>query len=99
MKYILDGKEPRLEPDLLRWAEWIGKGNRRVANTVLKSGIRISTVFLGIDHAICGTPVLFESMIFGGPNDGDMRRYFSWNEAEEGHSELVKRESEQSKKL
>ena len=58
---------------------------------------RISTVFLHFDHGLnFGTdiepsdPVLFESMIFGGPHDDYQRRYCTYQEALEGHNNLVK---------
>jgi hypothetical protein len=55
-------------------------------------GIRISTVFLGLDHRFLGKgdPLLFETMVFM-PNGetSNMRRYFTWEEAEQGHKELA----------
>jgi hypothetical protein len=62
-----------------------------VADTALESGVRISTVFLGIDHNHLrqGPPILFETMIFGGPYDQYMDRYCTWAEAEAGHARAV----------
>jgi hypothetical protein len=58
---------------------------------------RVSTVFLHFDHSLNfgGTeelhePVLFESMIFGGVNNEYQRRYHTYNEALEGHNNLVR---------
>lgn len=58
---------------------------------------RISTVFLHFDHGLnFGNPeepyppVLFESMIFGGSNNEYQRRYHTYDEALEGHNNLVK---------
>lgn len=58
---------------------------------------RVSTVFLHFDHGLnFGTPtepsepVLFESMIFGGIHDEYQRRYCTYQEALEGHTNLVK---------
>lgn len=47
----------------------------------------VSTVFLGINHQWKDgePPVLFETMIFGGPRDGYQNRYSTWEEAEQGH--------------
>ena len=46
----------------------------------------VSTVFLGLDHAFDGgTPLLFETMIFGGEHDEYQERYATWDEAEAGH--------------
>jgi hypothetical protein len=56
--------------------------------------VRVSTVFLGIDHrfqhkAGDGGPLVFETMIFGGVHDGYQERYVSWREAEAGHRQAV----------
>lgn len=65
-KYILNDRgEPQVEPDLRRWEEWFEvMANRRVALDVIE-GVRVSTVFLGLDHNFgAGKPVLWETMIF-----------------------------------
>ena len=49
----------------------------------------VSTVFLVIDHSRDGVPVLFETMIFGGPHDLFQRRYTSWDDAMTGHYEAM----------
>lgn len=53
--------------------------------------IRVSTVWLGINYNLNldGDPVLFETMVFGGRNNGLMRRYSTELEALLGHSEIV----------
>lgn len=66
----------------------------RVAHTTIvtsKGRLTVSTVFLVLDHNHSGggAPVLWESMIFGGPIDQDQRRYTSREEALAGHAELV----------
>jgi hypothetical protein len=54
-------------------------------------GVRISTVFLGIDHSFDdGPPMLYETMIFGGPHNEETWRYSTWDEAEIGHAEAIK---------
>lgn len=91
-KYILKNKEIVEEKDLLKWAEWFeNTENRRVSSTSLKNG-SLSTVFLGIDHSYGEEkPLLFESMAFdtGTEYDNEPYRYSTWQEAEEGHIELV----------
>ncbi len=67
---------------------------RRVAHTTIttdRGRVEVSTVFLVIDHSFSrtGPPVLWESLVFGGPEDQDMRRYRSRAEAETGHVEVV----------
>ena len=55
---------------------------------------KISTVFLSMDHGLSGligdgTPVLFETMVFGGEHDDYQERYHTYDEAEEGHKRIV----------
>jgi hypothetical protein len=100
--YTLIGKLPVPCLDLLNWAAWMERNhrNRHVGDDVLSGSvddqrieIRVSTVFLGLDHRFGdGTPLLFETMVFGGPNAGDTRRYETWDEAETGHAEFLARE-------
>uniref|UniRef100_A0A6M3LRW0 Uncharacterized protein n=1 Tax=viral metagenome TaxID=1070528 RepID=A0A6M3LRW0_9ZZZZ len=92
MHYILDGHKTKQCDDLLIWAKWFEKAERHVADDTI-DGVRISTVFLGLDHQYGqGPPLLFETMVFGGPNDQDQLRYSSWDEAEKGHAEILERE-------
>lgn len=49
----------------------------------------VSTVFLVIDHAWQGPPLLFETMVFGGPFDGTQERYSTWERAAVGHQAAV----------
>jgi len=55
-----------------------------------REGIKVSTVFLGINHGFDGEPVLFETMVFGGEHDGDQYRWRTWEEAEKGHKKVSK---------
>jgi len=80
---------------LLEWAIWFeDANNRRIERTVVGDS-SISTVFLGLDHNFCFDdlincrPVLFESMIFGGPLDQFQWRYSTLGESKCGHYELV----------
>lgn len=87
--YILDGKTPVLEPDLHKWGEWYETANRVVRQAIL-GDVRLSTVFLGLDYQwMDGPPLLFETMIFGGPRDQETHRYSTWDEAEAGHKKLL----------
>ena len=93
--YILRGHKPMKCSDIKKWAEWFEKGNRRVAeSTITQVGagvVRVSTVFLGIDHAFGdGPPELFETMIFGGEHDYETWRYATWDQAEAGHEAACK---------
>lgn len=72
---------------------------RRVAlsecrkSTECEYKIRVSTVFLVLDHNYSGEgePILFETMVFGHPKEEDnpMFRYTTYKEALEGHHKVV----------
>ena len=55
--------------------------------------VRLSTVFLCIDHSFDslgnGPPVLWETMIFGGPRDQEQHRYTSHADALAGHLKIL----------
>ena len=88
--YILVDRVP-FAVDVLTWGKWFGNmDNRRIGEDHIDH-VRISTVFLGLDHNMrgVGDPVLFETMIFGGPLDNEQWRYCSYAEAERGHQEAV----------
>ena len=96
--YVLKGKR-QVPATLTQWAIWFGTSwpDRQVSETILtnkrKSTIRISTVFLGLDHNFSNfmpnRPLLFESMVFGGKNSGHTNRYHTWKEAAIGHQKIV----------
>lgn len=90
--YILDGHET-IPVDMLTWAMWFKSNSdaRRVANEEVGHA-RVSTVFLGLDHSFgSGQPMIFETLVFGGPHDGDMERCTTWAEAEAQHAMMVKK--------
>lgn len=90
--YILGGKDGRtpVPTDLMTWAKALKKV-RHVAVAELSDGVRISTVFLGLDHSFGdGPPLLFETMIFNGPHDGYCERCSTWEQAEEQHAQALK---------
>lgn len=57
--------------------------------------IDISTVWLGLDHNFSGTgsPLIFETIVFGGPPDVDneTQRYATEAEARAGHAAWLER--------
>lgn len=88
-KYKLDGKTLVPCDDLIDWAKWFEKADRIVSNDQVRDA-RVSTVFLGVDHAFGNEhPQLFETMIFGGDREGERQRYATWDEAEAGHKRIV----------
>jgi len=87
--YILVGRTPILV-DLLTWAKWVENFDNRLIAVTEDKGFRVSTVFLGLDHNFGrGDPILFETMIFGGPLNEQMWRYATYREAERGHEDAV----------
>ena len=88
--YILDGHQA-VPVDLVTWAHWFEKAERHVANETI-GDVRISTVFLGLDHQYGpGPPLLFETMVFGGSLDQEQTRCSTWEEAEHMHAVMVMR--------
>lgn len=93
MNYILkaDGTCV-LEPDIMKWATQFKNVDRRIAQDQIGPAM-ISTVFLGTDHRFGegGPPILFETMVFGGPLDEEQERYISRDEAVVGHNAMIMR--------
>lgn len=81
--------------DLLEWARLFDDLQyKRIALTRLWHGARVSTVWLGIDHNFSnddGPPLIFETMVFGGRDGGDLdcERYSTFAEAYAGHLTMV----------
>lgn len=84
-----DSVRPATSPDDLD-----SKNRWRFRETVKTSEgpVDVSTVFLGLDHSFGGkgTPILYETMVFGGRMDDYQERYHTRAEALVGH-ERVKR--------
>ena len=74
----------------MTWAEWFGSNDRQIGDDDIGSA-RVSTVFLALDHnwRATGDPILFETMVFGGPLDGEQWRCATYSEAERQHCEAV----------
>ena len=75
----------------MEWASWFEDfNNRRVA--LWEFGpLRVSTVFLGLDHNFfrSGPPLVFETMAFLGGAELLQTRCATWMEAEEQHREAL----------
>jgi hypothetical protein len=92
--YVLggDGRTPVRVHDLQQWGEFLTGADRLIAMSG-NEHVYVSTVFLGLDHNYLGEggPILFETMVFGGPFDHEQERYKTWAEAEAGHKQWTDR--------
>lgn len=91
--YILDeSKTPRKAKNLREVSEFLSnEQNRRVGEDTI-FGTRISTVFLVLDHNYFehGPPLLFETMIFGPGESGELiGRCSTWKQAVQMHLRTV----------
>jgi len=94
--YGLFGQEVREFTNPMEYVEAIVRGNGLVIGTIIMDrlpGIDISTAFLGSDHnhREDGPPLLFETMIFGGAEDGAQVRCSTYEQALAQHKIIVER--------
>jgi hypothetical protein len=97
--YILDNNHKPVPAEVLVAANWIEDNlNRKKVGydeltDINGDDIRVSTVFLGLDHAMPWekdkTPILWETMIFGGEHDQYQERYTSYKDDLEGHQKAI----------
>lgn len=74
-----------------RWSELFNRP-RIVAWSQPFAGVEVSTVWLGLDHAFLGgPPLIFETMVFGGPLDQEQMRYSTTDQARQGHEDMLLR--------
>lgn len=87
--YILDENgEPVECDDRAQWGREYRK-ERHLGDDMVGE-IRVSTVFLGLDHGWDGgPPVLWETMVFGGQSDMYQERYTSRADALAGHARIL----------
>ena len=89
--YVLIGRKP-IKVKFQHWAIWFEtRAGRVIKQITLPDGVRVSTVFLGLDHSHFpgGPPVLFETMIFGGAHDQFQARYTTYEAALVGHQSAI----------
>jgi hypothetical protein len=92
--FILDDEHQPVQVDLFTWGVWFARlENRTVAWGQVNSETHVSTVFLGLDHSFGGRGprVMFETMVFGGPQDQYQQRYSTWDDAKAGHDAIVRK--------
>ena len=96
--YILkepDFTKPVRVHSVIAWARWMEVRcmSRRVAQDAV-GDVRISTVFLGVDHnhdEDDGAPILWETMVFRNGESDEMHRYSTYDAAKQGHAAVVAR--------
>jgi hypothetical protein len=94
--YVLDKDGNAVLANRDEWSEFMEHGERHVGYYEA-NGVRVSTVFLGVDHSfgfdLCpdanGKPILWETMVFGGLMDSHMERYTSIEAARQGHARIL----------
>ena len=91
--YRRDGTPITGEDAVLQWAYMSEQEDRRVALTLLTAGdctVKVSTVFLGLDHNFSGggPPLIFETMAFGDDTEV-IDRYPNEEQALAGHRATV----------
>ena len=77
---------------LKEWCEWMSTADRQIERTAINDDVDVSTVFLGIDHRWTkdvGSPIIFETLVFGGEFDGNGGRYTSIDAAKQGHAIIL----------
>lgn len=79
---------------LSEWAEkFEDRAYKQVARTVFPNDVRVSTVWLGMDHGFNNRlPIIFETMVFGknaARGDTYQERYVTESEALAGHERIT----------
>lgn len=100
--FVLKGREVVEELNVIRWGVSSDSPDRRVNETFIRlphknwfmrwwssRRLRVSTVFLGVDHGMGGALQVFETMVFEEGTDIYCRRCATYDEAEEQHDYIV----------
>jgi hypothetical protein len=92
--YKLDENKNAIPCSSKEWGdqrEIMRRTKTKHVNDEMVDGKRVSTVWLGLNHAIDekATPLIFETLVFEGKDEIYCERYSIWEEAEEGHKRAV----------
>ncbi len=91
MHYILTNDREVVAVSAKEWGRWFDTTDRHVAD-LRDEDIRISTTFIGLDHSSGdGPPLVFETLVFGGPLDGEEEHCSTWQQAIEMHHQMAQR--------
>ena len=93
MWYILEGHTPVAVQNVIEWGARFNSQSRIVKQTKISKDVRVSTIFLGMNHQFLPglPPLVFETMVFGVDSDLEYERYSTWEQAEEGHHQIVEK--------
>lgn len=89
--FILDANgAPRECKNIQEWSQWFETADRIVGQNTFGK-IRISTVFIGIDHNChpTGPPILWETAIFMDDDSNVVERYCTEASAKAGHERIA----------
>lgn len=79
--------------EMMEWARLLEDYEYKVVGrTDLPEGLRVSTVWLGLDHGFGGVRLIFETMVFGADGEAlaeGFARYSTQEEARMGHEQTV----------
>lgn len=101
--YILNEKKEVISvnrEESYAWQALDFNKTRQVGLTKINKDVRVSTVFLSVDHGFYAggadsdinyQPIVFESMVFKDGEDIDCIRYRTFKEAKAGHKRVVER--------
>lgn len=94
MFYKLDENKNAIPCSSKEWGEQrtlMRKTKSKHVNDETINGFRVSTVWLGINHAMHGapTPLIFETLVFDKSEEIYFEQYPTWIMAEEGHKRAV----------
>jgi len=86
--YILVDGDPVQVESARQWGQWFESHTaERIVKQEEIDGVKVSTVFLGLDHSFSeGDPLLYETMIFGGPHNDYQERCSTRAQAVEIHA-------------
>jgi len=94
--YVLNAAGEPEPASVLEWGKWLEEASTDRTRVIAQDKdesqdgeIMVSTVFIGLDYNFLGEgpPILWETMILGGPLHGYQERYSSRGAALAGHQE------------
>lgn len=80
---------------IVQWAKWFEDAANQKLTTVKREmvgDVMVSTVFLSVNrnYSPKGPPILYETMVFGGPLDRQAFHCSTWEQAEAQHLAIMK---------